>query len=383
MKQSDLIERITSWLTRLVQIPSVSPAQAGERAGEPGEARLAAAVAEWFTQFGGEVHQQEVQPGRPNTFGIWRSDSDRWLGVDIHLDTVSVEGMIGDPFSGRVADDRVYGRGAVDTKATLALVLALLEQLAESGQRPAANLLIAATVDEEVGALGAPASAAWLHQHGFHLDELIVAEPTGCAPIYGHKGVVRLHGTIQGLAAHSSQPHLGKNAVVAAAQVITALHAEHERLQREPVPALGHAALTVTIVQGGTGINVVPDQCTFSLDRRVTEREKAAEVVAHLTTLAQRACPLPLRMTVEKEIDAFFQPTDGSLVTQLARWTGEAPQSAPYGTNAWAYAPVATQRVVFGPGSIDQAHAAEEWVTRAELARAAAVYQRWWGIDLV
>jgi acetylornithine deacetylase/succinyl-diaminopimelate desuccinylase-like protein len=380
LKQSDLSERVSTWLTRLVQIPSVSPAQAGVRAGEPGEGRLAAAVANWFAQFGGEVHQQEVYPGRPNIFGIWRGNSDRWLGVDIHLDTVSVESMSGDPFSGHVADGRVYGRGAVDTKATLAIVLALLEELTERGQRPATNLLIAATVDEEVGALGAPASAAWLQERGLFLDELLVAEPTGCAPIYGHKGVVRLHFTIQGLAAHSSQPHLGKNAVVAAAQLICALQAEHERLQALPAAALGHAALTVTIVQGGTGINVVPDQCTLSLDRRVVEQESAAEVVAQLAELAQSACPLPISMEVEKQINAFFQSTDSSLVIQLANWAGEAPQSAPYGTNAWAYAPVAKQRVVFGPGSIDQAHAAEEWVTLAELARAAEIYRRWWGI---
>jgi acetylornithine deacetylase len=86
-------------------------------------------------------------------------------------------------------------------------------------------------------------------------------------------------------------------------------------------------------------------------------------------------------MRVQKEIDAFYQPADSSFIRDLANWTGQLPAMAPYGTNAWAYAPVANERVVFGPGSIEQAHGAEEWVEIAELERAAAVYARWWGLS--
>src|SRR5687767_3149319 len=110
-------DRLAEWLSRLVQIPSVSPDQAGPRAGTPGEARLAASVAGWFTEFGGEVYQDEVLPGRPNVYGLWRGRSEGWLAVDVHLDTVSVEQMSGNPFSGEIRDGRVYGRGAVDDKA--------------------------------------------------------------------------------------------------------------------------------------------------------------------------------------------------------------------------------------------------------------------------
>jgi acetylornithine deacetylase/succinyl-diaminopimelate desuccinylase-like protein len=340
-------------------------------------------VASWFQELGGEVHKDEALPGRPNVFGIWRGRSDRWMGVDVHLDTVSVEQMAGDPFSGCVADGRVYGRGAVDTKASLAIILALLEEMQRASGRSqllAANLLVAATVDEEVGALGAPASARWIKRQGVHIDQLIVAEPTRCAPIYGHRGVVRVEFAIQGKAAHSSQPHLGKNAVVAGAHLITALQTEHEQLQSLPPAGLGCAALTVTLVHGGAGINVVPHTCTVSLDRRVVDGERAGAVVAALHNLAQTTCPLPLRMSVQKEIDAFYQPADSPFIRDLASWTGEPPVTAPYGTNAWAYAPVATERVVFGPGSIEQAHGAEEWVEIAELERAAGVYARWWGV---
>jgi acetylornithine deacetylase len=210
---------------------------------------------------------------------------------------------------------------------------------------------------------------------------LLVAEPTLCTPIHGHKGVVRLEFQIQGKATHSAQPHLGQNAVVAAAQLVMALQAEHERLQTLPAAALGQAFLTVTILQGGTGINVVPDHCRLALDRRVVNTESAATVVSNIRQLVQQQCPLPWQMKVQKELDAFYQPADSPWIQQLVAWSGQQPEVAPYGTNAWAYAEVAKERVVFGPGSIDQAHGAEEWVEIAELEKAAALYAQWWGIQ--
>jgi hypothetical protein len=93
-------EQLTTWLKRLVNIPSVTPEQAGPRAGAPGEARLAAAVAGWFRDFGGEVSTEDVLPGRPNVYGIWRGTSQRWAALDVHMDTVGVEQMSGDPFGG-------------------------------------------------------------------------------------------------------------------------------------------------------------------------------------------------------------------------------------------------------------------------------------------
>ena len=373
---------LATWLARLVQIPSVSPAQAGPRAGVAGEAAIATQVAKWFQQVGGEAHVAAVLPNRPNVYGIWRGRSDQWLAVDVHVDTVGVEQMIGDPFSGEVRAGKVYGRGAVDDKATLAIVLALLEAMQATGQSPRANLLIAATVDEEVGATGAPASAAWIAGQGITIDELIVAEPTRCTPIHGHKGVVRLAFTVQGKTAHSSQPYLGHNAIVGAAELVMALQDEHDRLQTHAPTPLGNPMLTVTLVAGGNGINVVPDACTVSLDRRVVAGEKATTVVAALQTLAQRNCFLPLTTKELMALDAFYQPPDSGLVRDLSAWSGQPPEVAPYGTNAWAYNELASQCVVFGPGSIDQAHGAEEWVTVAELAKAAAIYAQWWGVEM-
>jgi acetylornithine deacetylase/succinyl-diaminopimelate desuccinylase-like protein len=375
-------EQLTTWLARLVQIPSVTPEQAGSRAGAPGEARLAAAVAGWFRDFGGDVYIEDVLPGRPNVYGIWRGTSQRWAALDVHMDTVGVEQMSGDPFGGELRDGRVYGRGAVDTKASLAVALALLEALHRSGGSPATNLLIAATADEENLARGASAFAAWVRDRSIALDQLMVAEPTRCRPVHGHKGVVRLVFDIVGEPAHSSQPQLGKNAITAAAHLALALDAEHHRLAAAPqTSALGAPTLTVTLISGGRGLNIVPDACSLSLDRRVVAGERADLVVAALADLAQRACPLPLTMQQLVSADAFLQAPDTPWIQQLADWSGQPPTIAPYGTNAYAYAGLARECVVLGPGSIDQAHGVEEWVEVAELSKLATIYARWWGVE--
>lgn len=374
-------EAVAGWLSRLVRIPSVNPAQAGPRAGVAGEAAMAEALEGWFREFGGEVHRHEVLPGRWNLYAMWKGSGGGWAAVDTHMDTVSVEQMTTDPFSGTIEGGRVHGRGSVDTKATQAVVLALLEAMHREGRTPKPSLLIAATVDEEVGALGAPAFAEWVRGEGIALDQLVVSEPTNCAPVIGHKGALRLEFTILGEPTHSSQPHLGKNAAVGAAHVILALQAEHDRLQAlDANTAVGKPTLTVTIVQGGAGANVVPDRCSVCIDRRMVPGEDADELQAWLTTLASDACPLPFEVRRLKQIDPFGQSAETPWVRSLVEWSGMQPAVAPYGTNAWAYGGLAKECVVIGPGSIDQAHGVEEWVEISELEKITGMYERWWGL---
>lgn len=370
--------QIITWLQRLVAIPSVTPDQAGPRAGAAGEGAIAAALANWFTALGGEVYTEEVLPGRPNVYGIWRGRSQRWAALDIHTDTVGVEQMPNDPFKAVVRHGRVYGRGAVDTKASLAVILALLESLQQSGQQLDANLIVGATADEEVLALGAPVYANWLKKRGLVVDQMIVAEPTLCGPVYGHTGVIRLAFEVQGVAAHSSKPHQGKNAITAAAHLLLAIDAEHQRLQSEtPLTELGRPTLTATIIQGGRGQNVVPDSCTVTIDRRVVAGESLEGTIADLSNLAHSASPLPLRVRQLLALGSFLHRPDSAWVQKLASWGGQAATIAPYGTNAWAYNDVARECIVLGPGSIDQAHGIEEWVEIDQLHRLAQIYTNW------
>ncbi|MCC6456560.1 MAG: M20/M25/M40 family metallo-hydrolase [Caldilineaceae bacterium] len=377
-----LAQQAATWLSRLVQIPSVTSVQAGPRAGEPGEQRIADAIAAWFQQLGGRVEIDIVEPGRPNVYGLWPGETDTWAAVDAHVDTVGVEQMTGEPFSGEISQGRVWGRGAVDTKASLGVILALLEQMQATGQRPKPGLLIGATVDEEFGATGAPAFASWIAQQPFSVAQMVVAEPTLCVPVIGHRGVARFELAFIGESAHSSQPDKGRNAIVGAAKTVVSYANEHQRLQTLAPTMLGTPTLTSTLIHGGTGNNVVPDRCTLFIDRRLVDGEEAGEVIDRLYAIAQDEAKLPVELTRQLEINAFLQPPDSPFVQKMAAWSASTPYVAPYGTNAWAYGNLPCETVVIGPGSIDQAHSTREWVEVAELEKIGQIYAQWWGSTL-
>ena len=351
-------------------------------AGEAGEQRIADSIAAWFRRLGGDVAIDEVLPGRPNIYGLWPGESEEWIAVDVHVDTVGVEQMIGDPFAGEISQERVWGRGAVDTKASLGVILALIEHMQLTGQQPRPSLLIGATVDEEFGATGAPAFATWIAEQSLAVSQMVVGEPTLCVPVIGHRGVARFELTFIGEPAHSSQPQQGRNAIVAAARTVIAYADEHQRLQGQAPTNLGNPTLTSTIIQGGSGNNVVPDRCTLFIDRRVVDGEEPEAVIDHLYAMAQQHTDLPVELTRQLEVHAFYQPGDSAWVKQLAAWSGSKPQLAPYGTNAWAYRNLPCETVVIGPGSVDQAHGVREWVEISELEKIGQIYAKWWGINL-
>lgn len=373
---------LADWVARFVRIPSVNPAQAGPRAGEPGEAAVADALATLAADLGADVTLDEVLPGRHNVYARFEGSSERTVAIDVHLDTVGVEHMTGDPFDPVVADGRLHGRGSVDTKATLGVVLGVLDRMRRQGRRLGPTLHLIGTVSEEAGGLlGAGRLEQWLIERGARFDELIVAEPTSCAPVHGHKGGIGLEVTIEGHAAHSSRPELGRNAIVAAARVVLALEAEHQRLvAAPPSTGMGTGTLTSTLVRGGLATNIVPDECYLFAGRRLAPGEDPDAEFARLTEVVRQAAS-PLAVTVNlmngRGFAAFYQPPDTPLASTLASWSGTQPATATFGSNAMVYRQAAEQVIVFGPGSIDQAHQADEWIELAELERAATTYERW------
>ncbi len=369
-------------LSDLVAINSVNPGQAGERSGPGGEEDLANWVADRTEQLGGEVTLDEVEPGRPNVYAHFQGTSDEVIVVDVHLDTVGIEHMEGDPFDGRISDGRVYGRGSVDTKATLAVLLPLLEDVSTGEFRLEPSLLLVGTVGEEFGGLpGAYRFQDWMNESDRRVNSLVVAEPTMCAPVHGHKGGMGMEITVHGHAAHSSKPELGANAIAGAARVVNALQAEHDRLVTgEALTAMGTGTLSVTEIGGGRARNIIPDLCQVYAGRRIAPGEDPYAIFEELSAVIRGAAQ-PLEATVEmangRASSAFYQEPDSALVQQLAAIAESKPEVATYGSNALVYGELADHLVVFGPGSIDQAHQAVEWVDISELDRADAVYRAW------
>ena len=366
----------------LVRIPSVNPLQAGPKGGQGAETALAERIANWSQDLGAEVVLDEVLPGRPNVYARFQGQTDRVVVIDTHLDTVSVEHMTRDPFDGIIEGDRLYGRGSVDTKASFAIVLSVLEELLSDNQHPVPTVYVVGTVSEEAGGLlGATGFESWAKTHDLGIDQLIVAEPTLCAPVHGHKGMFILNTTIHGHAAHSSKPELGANAISGAGRIIVALDNEHRRLTNQPPSTIvGNGSLSVTKVSGGLAANIIPDHCTVQASRRVAPGEKTAELIASLTEIMTEAAD-PLSVEIELEggvaFSAFYQDPESPLVRQICELTGTVPEAATYGSNACSYPDLANEVVLFGPGSIDQAHQAVEWIEVAEIGRAADVYRTW------
>lgn len=378
-------------VAELVRIPSVHPFQFGPKAaehGEAGELALAQHLARRFDELGAsEVVLDEAAPGRPNVYGFFPGRTDRVVVVDVHIDTVGVEHMTDPPFDGRIEHDCVWGRGSLDTKATMGIMLTLVEQWRRTGVRPEPTVLLVGSVSEEAGGLlGATRFRPWAEQRGLRIDQMIVAEPTELAPIHGHKGLVAMEITTVGKAAHSALPHLGENAIEAMVPVISALQAEHARLQTlTPSTELGNGTLSVTTINGGTGGNIIPAHCTIVASRRLVPGEEPNAVFEQMVDLARSASPLPVTVESLLPIDpdgtmgsrAFYQSADSDFLRLLAGESGTQPMVAPFGTNALRYNGFANDLAVFGPGSIDLAHQATECVAIADLVRAADVLTTW------
>lgn len=373
---------IASLLGDIVRIPSVNPLQAGPKSGEGGEGPMAEWMAQRCEALGATVILDDVLPGRPNVYARFDGHTDRSIAIDVHLDTVGVEHMTGDPFDGRIEDDRVYGRGSVDTKATLAIVVGVLAEMRRNGDKPLPTVHLIGTISEEIGGLlGAARFAEWLTESGRRLDQILVAEPTNCAPVHGHKGGVGLEICVKGHAAHSSKPHLGVNAISGAARVISALDAEQLRLAASPsTTPVGNGTVSVNAIEGGRARNIIPDYCNLYAGRRIAPGEDPDEVYAHLSAIVRDAaepCAVDIDMAYGRGSAAFYQDPTSPLVRGLADLAGTEPETASYGSNALKYPDIADEIVIFGPGSIDQAHQAVEWVDLAELERAADIYRRW------
>ena len=372
----DFAERVGD----LVRIPSVNPGQAGPKSGDNGERALSAWLAERADGLGAEVTVDDIEDGRCNVYARFEGSTAQTLTVDVHLDTVGVEHMTEDPFDGRIEHGRVYGRGSVDTKPTLAVVLGVLEEMRSAGERPVPTINLVGTISEEMGGLlGAEGYRDWLLERGQRIDQMIVAEPTMCAPVHGHKGGLGLEVTVHGHAAHSSKPHLGQNAISGAARIIVAVDAEQARLAAStPTTAVGTGTISCNEIAGGVARNIIPDSCLLYVGRRAAPGEDPAELYEELVRLVNAAVT-PMRASIELPNGpgsaAFYQDPDSPLVRALAEIAGTAPDTADYGTNALRYLEVADEIAVFGPGSIDQAHQAVEWVDIGQLDHAANVYR--------
>lgn len=293
------------------------------------------------------------------------------LLVASHLDTVPIDGMRIAPFSPVIADGRMYGRGSCDTKAGMAALLAALERVLAAGTLRR-NLIVVGEADEEMGSQGVRDVLAALP--GRRIDWVLATEPTKLELVTRHKGRLTLELVAEGRACHASDPDQGHNAVVAMARATLALADLHERLRAIADPALGPGTLAVTVSSGGQAPNIVPDRAQLIVDRRVLPNETVASVREQIESALRSAGVADAVRIAGCSLDKdALETSDGASCVQhcqaaLSRCALPSHTTvAAFGTDAGPFARAGLPGVVLGPGSIDQAHTADEWVDLAQV----------------
>ena len=362
-------------LLRYVGINSVNPAFEDG----PGEAALANVLFDDLAALGVEPTRPAVHGGgRDNIVATLPGATDSpTVMYHAHLDTVGLSGKAtADPV---VSGGMVYGRGSCDTKGSLAAMVESIPLLLAVDAAERATILFVGGIDEEVTGTGALA----LTEGPWTIDMAIVGEPTGLEMATAHKGVFRVDITTVGTPAHSSKPHLGVNAISAMATVVHALESDYIPSLAERSHALvGSPTFNVSTIRGGTGANVVPAECVVHVDRRVIPGETHSAIMEEIEAVVA-SCDLGgARAHVSAPAlasHAVDTPGDHPVVQALGAAreavVGEfgSPIGVTYGTDASFFDPAGIPCVIFGPGSIDQAHADEEWVSIEETARAAEI----------
>lgn len=376
-----MFSRVVRICRDLVSIPSVNP-DGDPGTDSTGEKACAQYVGEFLAGLGAEVVYEEVLPGRPNVIGRFPTHSaaegrrkPRIL-LAPHTDTVSVSGMSIDPFGAEIRDGQLYGRGACDTKGTMAAMLAALEELgAERISELGAEIHFAGFMGEETGQWG---SRHFAERHPDY-DFALIGEPTECAVVHTHKGSYWCSISTTGRAAHGARPELGENAVLKMTPVIEALYRDFLPRLTSPEfrhPVLGDSTLNLGMIRGGTRTNIVPDSCTIRLDIRITPAVHKAGI-AELLRDFLRTGGFAVTMVPDKDAICapLDTPADHPLVQKMGA-CGKGLTGAPWFCDAAWLAAVGIPSVAAGPGSIAQAHTADEWISLKELEEGVAFYRR-------
>jgi acetylornithine deacetylase len=300
-----------------------------------------------------------------------------------HMDVVPAEesDWRSDPFTMVDAGDRYIGRGTADMKGFLALAANRFAAISASSLRRPLVLLF--TYDEEAGTLGARRFTETFHHPEQLPRNVVIGEPTELHVVRAHKGMLRLKLTFTGRAAHSGYPHLGRSAIEPAARAITALTALRRRLENERLPnadvfpAVPFAALNVGTVSGGVAANVIPDRCEIQLGIRLLPGMTVEAITNRVVAAVQDEGKDALTVEAVSESPPMMLDSGAPIVRALCETAGErTPGSVMFASDAGWLQSVGFDCVLFGPGSIEVAHRANEFIPADQFRRAGETLDR-------
>ncbi|MBO3141384.1 acetylornithine deacetylase [Dermatophilus congolensis] len=307
--------------------------------------------------------------------------TDGGVMVSGHTDTVPVDGQAWscDPFTVRVADGRLYGRGVCDMKGYIGVVLEALPRFAAASLNE--PFRVALTYDEELACLGAEHLVAQLPGAGLVPRVVFVGEPTRMQVVTAHKSMSVVQVRFRGVPAHSSLPSAGVNAIEHAAELVLYLRGLADAWVRngpfDDAYVVPHTTLSVNMLAGGTARNIVPGECLITFEFRslpeISPEVVISEVKAEAARIGARMNHEHPDADVDVEVLATVPALDsdpGGVAAEYARSCGGVVPGpkVTYGTEAGLFAGLGADAVVCGPGDIAQAHTPDEWIEVSQLA---------------
>ena len=364
--------RVRQTLGRLIAWPTVSASSVLD---------CAAFLAERAEDAGLRVTRYAAGPGKVNIVARGGPEGVGGLLLSGHMDVVPVDGQpwTSDPFRLTERDGALFGRGTCDMKGFIAAVDTALASIDLSALQQ--ELCLVWTCDEEVGCQGSAALVEQLEDEGGALPTAaVIGEPTDFRIVRLHPGHCTWQVTVHGRAAHSSRPSLGANAIHGAARVLVALEGladEWTRLRSfEAHLDTPHPVLSVGMIHGGSAVNIVPDRCAIHVGVRQLPDQSVESVEAalqeRLEAVGKALAPRGLRveLTRVQAAPALHTPADCGHMHLLKPWAKDpVPTGVPFATDGGPLAALGVETLVFGPGSIDVAHRADEHVSLNDLMR--------------
>ncbi len=370
-----MLEKTLHILADLIAMPTVSA---------DSNLEMITYLAEHLSDCGARVDVMRDASGqKANLFATLGDERNGGIVLSGHSDVVPVtdQNWTSDPFVMREDGGRLYGRGTCDMKGFIAATLAMAPQLAQQVRdRP---LHFAFTYDEEVGCAGAEHLAQNLSERGIKPALAIIGEPTSMRIVNGHKGCCEYTARFQGLEGHGSTPDLGVNAVEYAARYVAYLLQLRDELQdRAPAGSRFEppwTTLNVGTVQGGGVHNVIAPRAQVDWEMRPVQDGDATFVKRRINAYCEEVLLPAMRKvypqaSIETEVIgevAALMPTDKNEAYDiLAELTGtNRAELVPFGTEAGIFQALGMDVVVCGPGSIEQAHKADEYLALDQLAQ--------------
>ena len=358
-ERNGMSQDVVTLLQELVRIPSVNPDNT-PGTDQVGEEKMAVFLSGWLESIGAEVILEEVRPGRPNLIARFAPmDGRPRMMYAPHLDTVGVEGMTIDPFSGEVRDGKLWGRGSSDTKGPMSAMLWSLHENQDILENLPIAMDFVAFMGEESGQWG---SKAFAGDYGSVYEFAVVGEPTEMTVVHQNKGSTWATLRATGKAVHSSMPENGDNAILKLSRAINQLnHCLVPELARFTHPNLGCSTINFGTIRGGSRANIVPDCCEAEIDIRFTPSLHDAGGALKILKDAIADHDLPIEIINPHENPPLETPANLPGIQRLLN-NGSSLASAPWFSDAAHLSAGGIPSICIGPGSIHQAHTVDEHI---------------------